>query len=406
VTIAVNKIPQPTLTAPKAAAGKAKASGLEGLLGGDLATAKAAAGKGDFAEVLMDAEDQIEPMLAVDMDGLTEGVSLEGLVANGAGMNPTAVDMSALETPVPVDGQPTPELMDPKLMKQVQDLVTPEGAEQVQVTPGLQGDSSLQDLLNTKAAAPSRSPAIDIATSEANEPQLMQFEDFVAQRNAFNKKGAQTGAYGMPNKLPVIETSTKAEGTGKAVLESELTPVVVGGTSAAIMALSPDALPAVDRVETAMSAPSKVFNMNSMQGKSLDADSVISQITDYVVQARAAKEPTVQLSMQHESLGRLDITVSRHAGDMVNIAINTQDQGAKLFLGQHRDQLMGHLNQAGVNVGELRMDNSSKNDTATGQQQQSFGQQGERQFGSESNQRREEQNRRQDLWAQFQQEVA
>jgi flagellar hook-length control protein FliK len=210
----------------------------------------------------------------------------------------------------------------------------------------------------------------------------------------------------MPNKLPVIETSTKAEGTGKAVLESELTPVVVGGTSAAIMALSPDALPAVDRVETAMSAPSKVFNMNSMQGKSLDADSVISQITDYVVQARAAKEPTVQLSMQHESLGRLDITVSRHAGDMVNIAINTQDQGAKLFLGQHRDQLMGHLNQAGVNVGELRMDNSSKNDTATGQQQQSFGQQGERQFGSESNQRREEQNRRQDLWAQFQQEVA
>ena len=403
MSIAVNKITAPQVAATKAAP-KAKASGLEGLLGGD----KPAAPKGDFAAILGEAEAEgaVEPMLAVDMEGLgAEELAGEGLQANATGMNPAAVDLTGLTEAVPVEGEPTPELMDSKLMKQVQDLVTPEGAEQVKALPT---DPELQDLLNMKAAGPSRSPAIDIATSEANEPQLMQFEDFVAQRNAFNKKGAQSGAYGMP-KMPVTETSAKADGAGKAALESEIAPVAVTGAGAAILALSPDALPATDRVQTSMSAPSKVFDMSALQGKSLDAESVISQITDYVVQARAAKDPTVQMKMQHDDLGRLAITVTRHAGDMVNIAINTQDHAAKLFLGQHRDSLMTHLTQAGVQVGDLRMENSnsSNRDGATGQQQQhSAGQGGERQFGSEANQRREEQQRRQDLWAQLQQEVA
>lgn len=399
MTIAVNKTPAPQ-QAPAASGSKAasksqtaalKTKGLEEAVKGNAKEATEV--EGEFAELL---NEELEPMLAVDLEG--EAMALPGkeLPANKMG-NIVLPEGASLDLAIPTSTEPTPQVLDAKLIKQVQDVVLPEG-DQAQLPV------QLQDMVANKASGAERAPAIDFEAS--TDPQLMNFEDFVSQRNAFNKKaGAPQQAYGMPQKhsLNANQLHDKAE---KLKHVDDLA-AITGGTTAATLALSMDAAPATDKISNSMSAPTKIFDMNALNGKSLDADSVITQITDYVVQARAAKEPTVELKMQHADLGQIDITVTRHAGDMVNIAINAQDNGAKLFLGQHRDQLLTHLSQAGVGVNDFRLDSSSAGDSATGQQQSSFAGQGqERQFGSEQNQRREEQQRRQDLWKQFQQEVA
>jgi hypothetical protein len=402
VTIAVNKSPTPQQAAATnggKAASKAQASALKGQ-GLEEAVKGEAVVDGEFAELL---SAELEPMLAMDMDGSANALAgqelqVAELQASGKMSNMLVMpEGSTLDLAIPAGTEPTPKVMDANLIKQVQDVVLPEG-EQAQMPV------QLQDLVANKASGVERAPAIDFEAS--TDPQLMNFEDFVSQRNAFNKKaGVPQQAYGMPQKHSL--NANHAHNKAEKLKHVDDLAAITGTTTAATLALSMDAAPATDKVATSMSAPSKVFDMNALNGKSLDADSVITQITDYVVQARAAKEPTVELKMQHADLGQIDITVTRHAGDMVNIAINAQDSSAKLFLGQHRDQLLTHLNQAGVGVNDFRLDSSSAGDSATGQQQSSFSGQGqERQFGSEQNQRREEQQRRQDLWKQFQQEVA
>ncbi len=79
-----------------------------------------------------------------------------------------------------------------------------------------------------------------------------------------------------------------------------------------------------------------------------------------------------------------------------------------MFLGQHREQLLTHLTQAGVTVGDLKMEqSSSSNQRDMGQSGQQGSHAQDRQFGSEQNQRRHEQERRQELWSMMQEkEVA
>jgi flagellar hook-length control protein FliK len=186
----------------------------------------------------------------------------------------------------------------------------------------------------------------------------------------------------------------KAVAAPETLLQSDAGASQGGGQLA--QAFSVEAPLELNRAE-ATSAP-KTFNMQNI--KNADADSILTQVSDYIVQARAAKEPTVQMRVNHQDLGMIDITVSRTANDMVSIVLGTQDNGAKMFLGQNRESLMSHLSQAGVNVSDLKMEQSSQSkDSSNGQNLQQGGQQGSgRQFGSEQNQRRDEQQRRQDLW--------
>src|SRR5690606_7721948 len=67
-------------------------------------------------------------------------------------------------------------------------------------------------------------------------------------------------------------------------------------------------------------AAPKIFDMNNV--KTSNANEVMNQITDYVVQARAAKEPTVNMRVMHEDLGMIDITVSKSGVNHESIAVN------------------------------------------------------------------------------------
>ena len=318
-----------------------------------------------------------------------------------ANMKAQPISLEGMEAEVtPVNVEPTPKLMDAKLIQQVNEVIVPEGVEQTQAIPTNDVPMTMQELLG-QPKGQGRAPAIDFAKAEV-DPELMNMEDFVAQKNAFTKKPLTTQAYGMPTKRmmsPELRATADAKRLQEgldAVLNSEATPVA--GTTAAALAL--EGIGKAEKADVGVGQQQKVFDLNSLKGQKLDAENVMTQITDYVMQARASKEPSVNLKMNHQDLGMIDITVNRAGNSMVRIALRAQDQKAKVLLGQHRESLMKHLSQVGVNVTDLKVElQSASRDSASNQQHASAGQgQSQQQFGSESNQRRQEQQRREDLW--------
>jgi hypothetical protein len=338
----------------------------------------------------------------------------------------------------------SPKFFDPELTKGVEKLIDPqtvkagEGASPEEVLKSLEA-SELQQLAEMEMTADAeispeiaqallktpqvgeqveagRAPAIEFAQAEI-DPQLMSMEDFVAQKNLVQKKAMpQANAYGMKNpamnKL-MAETDLKqtqvvkdlgslegttAEGTGSSVNSQQfiLNNLAEQSTGKA--------------VETHTAAPVKTFDMSHL--KTTDAGKIMDQISDYIIQAKASKEPTVSMRMNHQELGMIDITVARAGvvnSDAVAINIGTHSIDGKNFFQQNSKDLFSHLTSAGIQVADMKVEtaqNNAKSDFDFGQQSQKQSFSGERQFGSEQNQRRHEQERRADLWKMFNKEAA
>jgi len=319
-----------------------------------------------------------------------------------ANMKAQPVKFEALtEEAIQTNVEPTPKLMDAKLIQQVNEVIEPEGVEQTQLVPGNEVPVTMQELLG-QPKGQGRAPALDFAKEEV-DPQLMNNEDFVAQKNSFTKKAQAHQPYGMQTK-GVMSAEMRSTADAKrlqegleAVLNNE---AAVAGGSTTVAAMALEGVGKSEKMDVGVGQQQKVFDLNSLKGQKLDSESVMTQITDYVMQARASKEPSVNLKMNHQDLGMIDITVNRTGNNMVSIALGAQDQNAKVFLGQNRESLMNHLSQVGVNVTDLKVElQSAARDSASNQQHASAGQgQSQQQFGSESNQRRQEQQRREDLW--------
>lgn len=260
-----------------------------------------------------------------------------------------------------------------------------------------------------KAQAAGRAPAIEFAQSEV-DPQLMNMEDFVAQKNLAAKKTANN-AYGMKaapvqHQKVALESGLKQTQVVKdaAAVEGNSSPV---NSQQFILNMMNEQKGAPQLNET-QAAP-KVFDMN--QVKTSNSDQIINQITDYVVQAKAAKEPTVNMRVNHEELGMIDITVSKAGANHESIAINigTHSVDGKNFFQQNSKDLFSHLTNAGLNVADLKVETppqTAKNDFDFGSQSGRNQSGAEKQFGSEQNQRRHESERRQDLWKLLNQEAA
>ncbi len=375
--------------------------------------------KGDFAAMLSESEAKVvmpegaipqgqvpfDPNLLQQLDlemiQLENNLESEELAINSQlGVNPQAIETQIIES-LPLQTEPTPKFINTELIKQVEEVVAPGQIHQVQIDPEMKAPMTLKDLLLQQQQAsttPGRSPATSFETGEF-DPKLMQFEDFVAQKNAVTAKNVNAQIYGVMNKNP-IQVEELAKNTDWS-LENALPDSITGSTSDYV---APEAVYTMEApmpassIKTEMAPAAKVFDMNNMS-KTQDADSVITQVTDYIVQAKAAQEPTVTMKMQHQDLGLLDITVSRNGQNNVNVVLGAQDANTKIFLGQHREQLMTHLTQAGVGVSDLRFEQSAPSkdfNSQSGHQQQQ--QSGERQFGSQQNERNAEQERRQQLW--------
>lgn len=287
---------------------------------------------------------------------------------------------------------------------QVLELANMEG-----VTPEVKAEIQ-QAMLKTPQVQSGRAPAIDFAKAEI-DPQLLGNEDFVAQKNLVAKKPV-TNAYGM-KQLPVQQQQQQQ------ALESGLQPVqVVKETSTAETPMNSQQFILGLQSEKSFAhsheveAPVKTFDMNNI--KSSQPTEIMNQITDYVVQAKAAKEPTVNMRVNHDELGMIDITVSKIGGvnnEAIAVNIGTHSADGKNFFQQNSKDLFSHLTTAGLNVSDLKVETptqTAKNDFDFGSQSgRNNSQHGsEKQFGSEQNQRRHESERRQDLWKLLNKEAA
>jgi predicted DNA binding CopG/RHH family protein len=312
-----------------------------------------------------------------------------------------------------------PELLksakvDPELLKSAK--VNPEilkaaamGTAPVVMMKSMNADQSIMksDAFTNINPIQGRNPALDLAKSEI-DPQLMTNEDFVANKNLAVKKNF-SNAYGMkavPNQQQKISLEA---GLNETQVVKDLASKEGSSMNSQqfILGLQSNEPKLAQSSET--QAPAKVFDMSHI--KSSDSNEIMGQITDYVVQAKAAKEPTVNMRVNHEELGMIDITVSKSGLNQESVAINigTHSVDGKNFFQQNSKDLFSHLTTAGLNISDLKVDTPSqtaKNDFDFGSQSGKNQQGSERQFGSEQNQRRHEQDRRQDLWKLLNQEAA
>lgn len=277
-----------------------------------------------------------------------------------------------------------------------------------------QKDELSQALLKTPQVAAEgkvqRSPAIDFAQSEI-DPQLLNNEDFVAQKNLAAKKMA-SNPYGMKvapqqGEKVALENGLKQTQVVKegATLESASNAPM----NSQQFLLNMNIEKSGNQVSDVQAAP-KVFDMNNI--KTSEPNQIINQISDYIVQAKAAKEPTVNMKVNHQELGMIDITVSKAGAinqDAVAINIGTHSIDGKNFFQQNAKELLSHLSSAGISVSDMKVETPSQSaksgfdfNSQSGRNQAGA----DKQFGSEQGQRRHDADRRQDLWKLLNQEAA
>jgi hypothetical protein len=294
-----------------------------------------------------------------------------------------------------------------------------------QAEPELLSSEMSQVMLKTPQVQLGRAPAIDVTPVEV-DAQLMIMDDFVAQKNLMIKKPLNTSVYGLPKTQAqpvVLENGLKSTPSVNPVGSADLVvpgKAINAETAKAKTTLNPTTVePAVNsqqfilnsmiaeqgvsQINTAdVKAPVKTFDMSHI--KSDNANEVMNQISDYIVQAKAAKEPMVNMRVNHEELGMIDITVKKSVipgQDAIAINIGAHTLDGKNFFQQNSKDLFTHMSKAGINLTDLKVETPSqtaKNDFDMNGQSSRGGFAQDKQFGSEQNQRRHESARRQDLW--------
>jgi hypothetical protein len=291
-----------------------------------------------------------------------------------------------------------PKLFDPAMTRGVEGLFQPKTTE-VPLDP--ETVNPLEQLL-TKAGKPAelggaQSPLVE--GEKASKLPVMEVEDFIQQKNAAMKKNLSSSPYGMKQANPVameneLKTTQVVNGTSEAALSGEH-PVKSQEFILGLMAGG-----AAEGPVAKTDAPAKVMDMTQI--KSADSSEIMGQISDYIIQAKAAKEPTASLRMNHEELGMIDITVSKTGVNSEAIAVNIGAHSAegKNFFQANSKELLAQLSGSGLTVSDLKVETPAQ--TAKSDFDMN-GQQGKqdpsnKNFGSEQNQRRNEAERRQSLW--------
>lgn len=311
-----------------------------------------------------------------------------------------------------------PKVFDPAMTRGVDSIIGPQTTEvpvelsNEQIIKLAQGEGNAtinaeveaeltQAMLKTPQVQTGRAPAIDLAKGEV-DPQLMNMEDFVAQKNLAVKKSLNnTSAYGMPNKAQAAKAGSDTGLTSTQTI-NELGAETGAGSSmnSQQFILNAQADMGANAKVNEAHAPVKTFNMSNI--KSEDSNQIMTQITDYISQAKAAKEPTVNMRVNHQELGMIDITVHKTAAhDAIAINIATHSTDGKNFFQANSKELLSHLSSTGLNVSDMKVETPSqtaKSEFDFGGQSGRGGSGQEKQFGSEQNQRRHDSDRRQSLW--------
>jgi hypothetical protein len=243
-------------------------------------------------------------------------------------------------------------------------------------------------------ASAQRSPAIDFAPENV-DAKLMNFEDFTLQKNSIKKQQIIPTYEGMNPKKELELKSTEVVHAVNPSGEGQ----TQGSAQFILNMMNESATPMKIDVAQIDKIMAPQFNMNNVQTS--DVQTIMNQISDYIVQAKAAKEPTVNFKMNHQDLGLVDITVAKaqNASEAVSINIGTAALEGKQFFTQNLKELTNHLANAGIQVTDIKVDSTQNSKQSFDfNQQQRNADSGQKQFGSEQNQRNHDQEKRQSLW--------
>lgn len=164
------------------------------------------------------------------------------------------------------------------------------------------------------------------------------------------------------------------------------------------------AVNSISKSELSNNSGSKIFKLETLQSTDLtNINEVINKISDYIIQSRTSSQPRVEMSLQHQDMGQMDIIVERmqKGSDDLNIIIRGQSEQVRSLLSNNSTELMSNLARAGVQVADLKLEVASSNNSQMSNQFGSSEQgarNGQQQFGSENNQRNHDSQRRQELW--------
>jgi hypothetical protein len=152
-----------------------------------------------------------------------------------------------------------------------------------------------------------------------------------------------------------------------------------------------------------VASTNNVFNINDLQGAKT-TDEVITKIQDYVIQSKVANQQEVKMSFHHQELGKVDLLVEKAQNNALNISIGSRSLEGSKFFTQNQGELLASLTQAGVNVGEFKLDSSQakNNQNSSDNSKQQFGQNGQKNNQSQSGQQDEDSRRREELWSSYQ----
>jgi len=297
----------------------------------------------------------------------------------------------------------TAHLIDPEMTQKVDALIAPEVEQKLLENPLLLDSSEEGEIPGAKLPTSVQHEATKkVGDLNKELPQLVSGEDFVQQKTVLPRKHLNSAPYGMTQQLKASQDLNLSKEQIVQGVETKQSPM---NSQQFLLQMMGDQQP-VSLEASKTDAP--VFSMNEI--KSSQPQQILNQISDYIVQAKMAKEPTINLKVNHQELGMIDITVQKaaHHHEAVAINIATQSNEGTQFFQQNSKDLLSHLSTAGVSVSDLKLETSSSSsskDFDFNQHQQKQAQ-GEKQFGSEQNQRRQESQRREDLWKQFSQEAA
>jgi hypothetical protein len=100
---------------------------------------------------------------------------------------------------------------------------------------------------------------------------------------------------------------------------------------------------------------------------------IIKKISDYVEQNNVANKSSLELNVKHESLGEFKILATKVPESMnrglnqIDMQITTSSKEGHDFFVKNEVSLMKNLNQAGINLSDLRIVNTLSESTAFGQ---------------------------------------
>lgn len=363
---------------------------------------------GDFAAELM-ANLQVEdPELKVSPVQISPDQLINSPLQNIPEVQPDKINPKVFD-PALTNG--VDSLVQPKTTLVEGEMVSPELTQAMLKTPQLQ---VAQTEANPELAAELKALQAENISTEATaqegvESQLLSGDDFVSQKNLAMKKNLNPAAYGMKNpkngaEASELSTLFKPKSSGSELAVTGETTSSGAGSSVNSQYFILGNLAEQNGASLSgkeVVAPTKTFDLSQI--KTSNPDQILSQVTDYMVQAKAAKEPTVNLRMRHEDLGTIDITVQKANQEAISINIGAHSVDGKAFFQQNSKDLISHLTNAGLTVADMKVETSSQTAKNNGfdMNNNDSGRQGygsEKNFGSEQNQRKHDSERRQDLW--------